>query len=132
MGTQMALCLKINVERCSEYAGSEFKDDPAGAAAAIRTRTKPSNPDPTKPKKDAREVDIIIWKYNHTEYRRKEQIGAQTNLRIFIMVLCRCTQEMNSKLEGPNGWPKIFKDQDWCCSRPSTNSVTSRTVEPPG
>ena len=59
---KMAVCLKINVERCSEYAGSEFKDDPVGAASAIQTRVKPPNPEPTKSKKEASEVDIIIWK----------------------------------------------------------------------
>ena len=34
--SKMAVRFKICVERCSEYAGSEFKDDPVGAAAAIK------------------------------------------------------------------------------------------------
>ena len=32
---KIAVRFKINVERCSEYAGSEFKDNPVGATTAI-------------------------------------------------------------------------------------------------
>ena len=69
--SKMAVRFKINVGRCSKYAGSEFKDDPAGAAAVIRTRTTPPNLEPTKPKKDVSEVDITIWKDDYINYRRK-------------------------------------------------------------
>ena len=60
--SKMAVLFKINVKRCSEYAGSEFKDDPAGAAAAIRNQSTPSNLEPKKPVVGASKVDIIIWK----------------------------------------------------------------------
>ena len=40
---KMTVQFKMNMKRCSKFAGSEFKDDPAGAAAAIRTRSAPSN-----------------------------------------------------------------------------------------
>jgi hypothetical protein len=100
------------VERCSKYTGSEFKDNPVGTAASIQTRTKPSNLEPTKPEKDASEDDIIIWKDDCTDFRRKGRIWTQTNPRIFNMVLGQCTQEMKSKLKGCKGWTKILEDQD--------------------
>ena len=37
--SKMAVRFKINVERSFKYTGSDFKDDPAGAAVAIQTRT---------------------------------------------------------------------------------------------
>ena len=69
---KMAVRFKINVERCSKYAGSKFKDNPAGAAATIRTRMKRSNPEPTKPVKGASKVDIIMLKNDYINYRRME------------------------------------------------------------
>ena len=84
---KMMVQFKMNVERCSKYAGRKFKDDPAGAAAAIRTRTAPSILEPKKPKKGSRKVDIIIWKDDYLKYKRKEKIWAQTNPIIFNMVL---------------------------------------------
>jgi hypothetical protein len=110
--SKMAVRFKINVERCSKYTGSEFKDDPAGAAAAIRTRTKPPNPEPAKPVKGTSKVDVIIRKDAYLDFKRRERVWAQTNPRIFNMVLGQCTQEMTLKLEGCEGWPMIFKDQD--------------------
>ena len=107
-----AMRFKINVERCSEYAGSEFKDDPAGAAVAIRTRSTPPNLKPTKPEAGASEVNAIIWKDDYIEYKKKERVWAQTNPRIFNMVLGQCTQEMKAKLKGRKGWPTILKEQD--------------------
>ena len=71
--SKMAVRFKIHVERCSEYAGSEFKDDPTGAAATIRNRSAPSNLEPKKPGKDATEVDVIIWKDDYTEYKKKKR-----------------------------------------------------------
>ena len=35
--SKIAVCFKINVEQCSECAGSEFKDNLVGAVAAIKT-----------------------------------------------------------------------------------------------
>ena len=58
--SKMAVCVKKNVERCSKYTESKFKGNPAGAVAAIQTKTKPSNPEPKKPEKDASKVNIII------------------------------------------------------------------------
>ena len=72
--SKMAVRFKMNVERCSKYAGNEFKNDPAGVAAAIRTRTKPPNPEPTNPGKDTSEVDIITWKDDYIDYRRNERV----------------------------------------------------------
>ena len=112
--SKMTVQFKLNMERCSEFAGSEFKDDPAGAAAAIRTRTAPSNQEPTKPIKGAEngEVELIIWKEEYTDFKRKERIWAQTNPRIFNMILGQCTQEMKAKLEGRIGWPVILEAKD--------------------
>ena len=37
---------------------------------------------------------------------------AQTNPRIFNMVLGQCTQEMKAHLKGRKGWPTIIEEQD--------------------
>ena len=66
---QMAVCFKINVKRCSKYVGSEFKDDPAGTAAAIQTRTKPSNPEPKKSERGAIKAGVIIWKDKYLDFK---------------------------------------------------------------
>ena len=72
--SKMTVQFKLNVKRCSEYAGSKFKDDPAGAVAAIQTRTAPINVKPTKPTKGSSKVNIIIWKWEYTDFKRKERI----------------------------------------------------------
>ena len=110
--SKMAVRFKINVERCSEYAGSEFKDDPAGAAAAIRNQSAPTNIEPKKPGEKATEVDVIIWKDDYTKYKKKERAWSHTNPRTFNMVLGQCTQETKAKLEGREGWPTILEEQD--------------------
>ena len=71
--SKMAVRFKICVERCSEYMGSKFKDDPVGAAAVIRNQSAPTNLEPKKPGDKATEVDVIIWKDEYTEYKRKER-----------------------------------------------------------
>ena len=109
----MTVQFKMNMDRCSEFAGSEFKDCPAGAAAAIRTSSAPSNAEPTTPiKGTSSNIDVVIWKEEYTEYKRKERIWAQTNPRIFNMILGQCTQEIKVKLEGRDGWPVILEAQD--------------------
>ena len=109
--SKTAVRFKLNVECCSKYVGSESKDDPAGAAAAIRTRSVPENAEPKKPAKDTSEVNVIIWKEDFTDFKRKEHIWARTNPRIFNMVLGQCTQKMKAKLKGYKGWAKIPKEQ---------------------
>ena len=108
--SKMAVCFKINVERCSENAGSEFKDDPTGAAAVIQTRIEPTNPEQKKPESGASKVSIIIWKADYTDFKQKERIWAQTNPRISNIVLGQCTQEIELKLKGRDGWPMILRD----------------------
>ena len=71
--SKMAVRFKICTERCSEYAGSEFKDNPAGAAAAIRNRSAPTNIEPKKPTDKASKIDVIIWKDEYKEYKKKER-----------------------------------------------------------
>ena len=124
--SKMAVRFKINLERGSKYAGSEFKDNPAEAAAAIRTRARPLNLEPTKPGKSASKVGVIIWKDDYIEFKKKERMWAQTNPWIFNMVLGQCTQEIKAKLEGREGWPTILKEQDgaaqlkaihWLCNQ---------------
>ena len=109
---KMPVRFKIIVEQCSKYAGSEFKDNPAGAAAAIQTRTKSTTPKPKQPKSGASKVNVIIWKEKYLGFKQKERIRAQTNPRIFNIVLGKYTQETKLKLEGREGWPKIREDQD--------------------
>ena len=84
----------------------------AEAAAAIRTRARPLNLEPTKPGKSASKVGVIIWKDDYIEFKKKERMWAQTNPWIFNMVLGQCTQEMKAKLEGREGWPTILEEQD--------------------
>ena len=72
--SKMAVRFKICTERCSEYAGSEFKDDPAGAAAAIRNRSAPTNIEPKKPTDKTSEINVIIWKDEYTKYKKKERV----------------------------------------------------------
>ena len=60
--SKMVVRFKINVESCSEYTGSEFKDYPTGAVVVIRSRTRPPNLEPTKPDVSASDVGVIIWK----------------------------------------------------------------------
>ena len=81
--SKMAVLFKLNVERCSEYSGRKFKDDPTGATAAIRTQSVPENIKPAKFAKGTNKVDVMIWKEDFMDYRRKERIWAQTNPRIF-------------------------------------------------
>ena len=96
--SKMAVRFKICTERCAEYAGSEFKDDPAGAGAAIRNRSAPTNLNPKKPTDMKNEIDVIIWKDEYIKYKKKERAWEQTNPRIFNMVIGQCTQEMKAKL----------------------------------
>ena len=66
-------------------------------------REWPPNPEPKKSESGAIKVNVIIWKDNYLDFKRKERIWAQTNPRIFNMVLGQCTQEMKSKLKGRKG-----------------------------
>ena len=53
---------KLNVEWCSEFSGSKSKEDPTGAAAAIRTRTTILIIEPTTLNKDLSKVNVVLWK----------------------------------------------------------------------
>ena len=108
----MTVQFKLNVEQYSEYFGSKFKDDPVEAVAAIRTKTGPMIVEPTKPTKGSDEVNVIIWKDDYLEFKRKERIWVQINPRIFNMVLGQCTPEMKIKLGGREGRPVILKAKD--------------------
>ena len=70
----MTIPFKLNVERCSKFSGSKFKDNLAGAATAIRTRTAPANVKPKTPGSGFSKVNVIIWKEDLTNYKRKERI----------------------------------------------------------
>ena len=115
--SKMAVRFKICTERCAEYAGSEFKDDPAGAAAAIRNRSAPTNLVPKMPTDMENEIDVIIWKDEYIEYKKKERAWEQTNPRIFNMVLGQCTQEMKAKLEAKDDLRSSTNKMEWVCSR---------------
>ena len=108
----MVVYFKPSVEHYSAYTGSKFKDDPAGAAAAIRTQMAPANIDPTKPVKDVSKIDIIVWKEDFTDYKLKERIWAQTNPIFFYMVIGQCTQEMKARLRGRKGWAAMLEEED--------------------
>jgi hypothetical protein len=49
--SEITFQFKLNVEQCPNFLGNKFKDNPAGATAAIRTRTAPANIKPTTPMK---------------------------------------------------------------------------------
>ena len=72
----------------------------------------PENTEPKKPAKGVSKVGIISWKEDFTDFKHKDCIWAQTDPRIFNMVLGQCTQEMKAKLEGREGWAKILEEQD--------------------
>jgi hypothetical protein len=58
--SNMIIQFKMNLEQCSKFAGSKYKDNPSGATAAIRTRMEPSNVESTTPAKGANKLDITI------------------------------------------------------------------------
>ena len=65
---------------------------------AIRTRTVLNIELSKKPTKGSDKVDVVIWKDDYLEYKRKERIWAQTNPMICNIVLGQCTPEMKAKL----------------------------------
>jgi hypothetical protein len=99
-GLNVAVQFKLNVEQCSKFFGSEFKDNPAGVAAAIRTRPAPVNVKLKTPKAGSSKADVIITKEEYTNFKCKERIWARTNPTISNMALGQCTQEIKSRLEG--------------------------------
>ena len=58
--SKMMVQFKLNIERCSKFVGSKFKDNSAGAAATIRTRTAAANVEPRTLVKGSSKVNVII------------------------------------------------------------------------
>jgi hypothetical protein len=63
--SKMIIQFKMNIKRCPKYTGYEFKKDLSRVAAAIKTRTAPSNIEPDTPTKDTGEAVIVTWKENY-------------------------------------------------------------------